>query len=416
MKTTYSFIIVTLWSSLTGASAWTATHHPQTFRPTTPRRVRMLQQTTTCWASNDHEDKDSSLPPDASSRRQWLAGMASAAVGVWSVPSLPAQAASLVSTTSVCDPSVSVWKKDGRLVYLLGTAHISSASAQLAGELVKDVHPRGVFVELDIKRMRGSGILANRIQGSDEPNQSRVIIPNIQKIPDASATAIASAATSASPSSVATAPPPPSPSPPPARPNPVMRAASQAVGNSIKGMYKKLDSAGFQAGEEFVIAIQEGQKIGSDIILGDRDVEVTLQRVTEGLAKTDLKALMNPDAELEESLKELVPNSQITVSNSADIGDLSDEEYRKEFTTFVETMKAKENVRKIMVQLQRVAPFLYEALVSERDAYMAAGLNGLDELETIVAVMGVAHVDGVEQSLSANGWKAVEPVCANTQR
>jgi pheromone shutdown protein TraB len=93
-------------------------------------------------------------------------------------------------------------------------------------------------------------------------------------------------------------------------------------------------------------------------------------------------------------------------------GDLSDEKTREEFSSFVEVMKTKDNVRKIMGQLQRVAPALYEALVSERDAYMAAGLNGLDELETIVAVMGIAHVDGVEQNLILNGWKPALPTCA----
>jgi pheromone shutdown protein TraB len=33
-------------------------------------------------------------------------------------------------------------------------------------------------------------------------------------------------------------------------------------------------------------------------------------------------------------------------------------------------------------------------------------------LETIVAVMGIAHVDGVEQNLILNGWKPALPTCA----
>ena len=72
----------------------------------------------------------------------------------------------------------------------------------------------------------------------------------------------------------------------PQKVSPMMRAASAAVGNGLKGMYKKLDSAGFNAGEEFVVAIREGQRQNADIVLGDRDVEVTLRRVTEGLAQT----------------------------------------------------------------------------------------------------------------------------------
>ncbi len=353
----------------------------------------------------------------STSRRQWLAAVASA---VMSVGSLPTHAADLIISDAVCDPGVSVWKRDNRLVYILGTAHISSASAKLAGDLVKDVHPKGVFVELDAKRVSGSGLLAGRLSNNMEGDgpTSRVIIPNIQRI--SMGNALSSSSSSSDPTSsdstssmlasgtVNSGPVPTS--------NPIMRAASKAVGNSIKSMYQKLDSAGFQAGEEFVVAIREGQTIGSDIVLGDRDVEVTLRRLTEGLARTDLQALMNPDSELEQSLKELVPSKVASSSSSSSRGDpladLTDEEFREEFSTFVETMKAKENVRKVMVQLERLAPALYEALVSERDAYMAAGLNGLDELETVVAVMGVAHVDGVERNLAINGWKLIQPNCA----
>jgi hypothetical protein len=32
-----------------------------------------------------------------------------------------------------------------RLIYLLGTAHISEVSAQLAGQLVRDTHPNAVW-------------------------------------------------------------------------------------------------------------------------------------------------------------------------------------------------------------------------------------------------------------------------------
>lgn len=388
-----------------------------------------------------NNEEDSSHLEEAlgggTSRRQWLlSGMASvsASAMVSAGYLLPARAADLISTDAVCDPGVSVWKRNNRYIYLLGTAHISSASAKLAGDLVKDVHPNGVFVELDAKRITGSGLLAGRLQGGgggtegDVPT-SRVIIPNIQMIP-LSPTLLSDSTTSSttiSPSSITTTTsttsssnvPVPTTAAATTVTNPIMRAASRAVGNSIKSMYKKLDSAGFQAGEEFVVAIREAQAIGSDIVLGDRDVEVTLRRLTEGLAQTDLKALMNPDSELEQSLKELVPSKVASSSSSSsrvgDIGDLSDEEFREEFSSFVETMKAKENVRKVMGQLERLAPALYEALVSERDAYMAAGLNGLDELETIVAVMGVAHVDGVERNLAMNGWKAVQPNCARTK-
>lgn len=430
---------------------------------------------------SDDNDATTSPTPCVNSRRRWFQQLGRSAVSVVAASSTAnmianqhfgsfvsagfpevAVAASLVSSASVCDSTVSVWQKDGRIVYLLGTAHISSTSAQLAGQLVRDTTPGGVFVELDPKRISGSGILAQKV-GNDSGNgatdteektagltkKSRIIVPQIQFVdvnpnnpygtpqllaletsgggPTAGGGPGSGVVTDAASSSRSTAMTysPNKNNEGGGINNPIMKAAAAAVGNSIKGMYKQLDSAGFESGEEFVVAIQEGRKLGSDIVLGDRDVEVTLRRVTEGLAKTDIKALLNPDSELEQSLQELVPsNSRMMASMTSGGGGggngsgqissdpMSDEQFRQEFSSFVETMKTKDNVRKIMRQLQKIAPFLYEALVSERDAYMAAGLNGLNELESIVAVVGIAHVEGIEANLSINGWREASPSCS----
>ena len=133
--------------------------------------------------------------------------------------------------------------------------------------------------------MRGSGILANKVSvgenGEESPSKSKVVVPQISLESDRSKYLLG-----ASPSTAGADAKQSNQAAPAQKVNPVMRAASAAVGSGIKGMYKKLDSAGFNAGEEFVVAIQEGQKQNADIILGDRDVEVTLRRVTEGLSQT----------------------------------------------------------------------------------------------------------------------------------
>ena len=381
------------------------------------------------------DDADSSIATSStSSRRQWFQNVlatttATATAGTFlcassSSPAVANAADIPTNIKSICDPTVSIWKKDSRVVYLLGTAHISEASAELAGTLVRDIHPKGVFVELDPKRVRGSGILAQKVNidgeasTEEEVPKSRIIVPQITVASSSSAgsdSPFSSSLTTASPSLSSESPLSASATAtattvPTKKPGPLMRVASAAVGNGIRGMYKKLDSTGFKAGEEFTVAIREAQTMGADIVLGDRDVEITLNRLAEGLSKTDLNMLLNPDSEMEQNLKALFPSDNPTSEKlTSGNGDLNDEEFRKEFTSFVEVIKTKENVRKIMAQLQKSAPALYEALVSERDAYMAAGLNGLDELETIVAVMGIAHVDGVECNLKMNGWNNVTP-------
>mmetsp|Transcript_5604 Transcript_5604/g.7974 ORF Transcript_5604/g.7974 Transcript_5604/m.7974 type:complete len:413 (+) Transcript_5604:78-1316(+) len=374
----------------------------------------------------------SSNEKSVQNRRQWLSGVATAAVGSWSITGTNTWAVdsgTVVETTpaidigkvpELCDASVSTWRNpsNGRIVYLLGTAHISSASAELAGNLVKDVRPEAVFVELDAKRVGKAGF------GEQPPSQQQQQQSEQSPEPSSSNDAAApSTATTPAPKSteVISVAPPLSESgnegaAPPKKANPfdlrqrALQMGSAAVGNTIKGMYKKLDSAGFQAGEEFVVAVREGQKVGSKIVLGDRDVEVTLRRVTEALAKTDIKSLLSPDSELERSMKQLLPPQE--EGGSALVNeDLKDEKIRKEFSQYVETMKAKENVKVLMEQLKKLAPELHKALVAERDAYMANGLNSLDQFSSIVAVMGIAHVDGVEENLRGHGWVPVPLTC-----
>jgi pheromone shutdown protein TraB len=177
-----------------------------------------------------------------------------------------------------------------------------------------------------------------------------------------------------------------------------------AVGKAIQGMYKNLNDSGFKPGEEFVVAVREGQRIGADIVLGDQDVEVTLRRMTQALAQTDLNKLLDPDSELERGMRELMGDSDPSLASSPDA-------FKSELSTYVENMKTRDSVRKIMAQLQKVAPALVQVMLTERDAYMAAGLDTLNQFEVITAVMGIAHMDGVERNLQSQGWKQMRPSC-----
>lgn len=74
------------------------------------------------------------------------------------LPFLPQ--ATLASTTTTCapilsNPSISTLRKNGRQVTILGTAHVSDASAELSRDLVRSLQPDTVFIELDAKRVKG---------------------------------------------------------------------------------------------------------------------------------------------------------------------------------------------------------------------------------------------------------------------
>ena len=191
------------------------------------------------------------------------------------------------------------------------------------------------------------------------------------------------------------------------------------VGDAIKSMYSKLDDEGFKAGEEFVIAIREGLALNAAIVLGDRDVEVTLRRLTEALSKTDLKKLFASDSDLEKAMDSLMPNGSRSAmaamsggGRGKDLENANGEKISKEqFKQFVETVKARENVRLVMSKLRETAPELYNAMVAERDVYMANGIHKLDQFEKMVAVVGIAHVDGIEANLKDRGWTPVSIPC-----
>jgi hypothetical protein len=206
-------------------------------------------------------------------------------------------------------------------------------------------------------------------------------------------------------------------------------AGSKVVGDSVKSMYTKLESEGYKAGDEFATSVREGLAIGATIVLGDRDVEVTLRRLTRALTKTDISKLLSPDSDIERSMEGLLPEGMKKSLESANGGrggnPIGDESMtsgvgalvsKQDLNSFVETMKAKDNIKKIMSALRTTAPEIYDAMVAERDVYMGQGLDELTlvggrSVNRTVAVVGMAHVDGIERYLASKGWTEMRYTC-----
>jgi len=226
---------------------------------------------------------------DISDRREWLQSASLFGCGLASTSLYPVSslAEELVTSIALCDPSVSTWKNvaKNRVVHILGTAHISSSSADLAGQLVRETHPDAVFVELDAKRVKRA--LPSKEPKNDDNNDSNFnnsdnndLSPTSDKnsMSQTSSTTLSNNASEVEQK-------------PLTKTNPfdlrekAMRYSSQALGSAIKGLYKKLESEGFNAGAEFQVAVAEGLKQNSKIILGDQDVEVTLRHLAEAVSK-----------------------------------------------------------------------------------------------------------------------------------
>jgi hypothetical protein len=59
----------------------------------------------------------------------------------------------LSKAAAICDPTIESYQKGSNKIHIIGTAHISSVSAQLAGAAVKEIKPTAVFIELDPQRI-----------------------------------------------------------------------------------------------------------------------------------------------------------------------------------------------------------------------------------------------------------------------
>ena len=365
-----------------------------------------------------------------------------------------AAAVDLTTTTDtksavVCDSTISVWTFRGDrtgdsssistgsssssscTVYLLGTAHISDVSASLAGALVRQVHPDAVFVELDIKRIQNlptmpsisavpstttstttstswsSSDNGDSIIESTGTTKPAILVPLVSPSPSLSSS-LESPMTSANGSAIG------------ASGNKnwfqrrILNLAGAAVGKGISSMYSSLSSSGFQPGEEFAEAIRTGRDVGATIVLGDQDVQITLQRLAEALSMTDLNQLLNPDSELERTMSNLLPSLPPSPSGNSNNNNNDNDptQFKRELSDYVEQMKSRETVRTIVQELNTVAPEVVRVMLTERDIYMANGLHTLRRsYPQVVAVMGLAHIDGVERHLQSLGWTPVQLSC-----
>jgi len=176
---------------------------------------------------------------------------------------------------------------------------------------------------------------------------------------------------------------------------------------------------------KFITAVEEGGRLNSLIILGDRRMDITLKRIANALIyHTNPKALLEADKKITAKLKASMPDlTQLEAKLKQERRELSTEE----LASFVERLKTKDITMSIMTEMKRAAPQLHQALVGERDVYMARGMNAIlssslasvlppssvsgviynSNLQNLVAVIGLGHIHGVGNELKALGWKSL---------
>jgi len=242
-------------------------------------------------------------------------------------------------------------------VFLVGTSHISAASAAEVREVILNVRPQHVMVELCTDRRQ-------RLQ-AERLDESCSILPG----------------------SV---------------------FETQGFLEGIKMFYKLLRSAGFDPGQDMLAGLDAGKEVGARLHCGDVEGKVTEQRLKQEFLATDPSALtfklMRPDVQREVS--QLFP----------DIGgfDLTkmkgDEGLAAAFAKASEKMKDRDKVRRLSELMNTLSPGFAKALLHSRDSHMTKLLRSKTfASERTVCVVGMAHMDGIVRRYTDPNWKEDPP-------
>jgi pheromone shutdown protein TraB len=136
------------------------------------------------------------------------------------------------------------------------------------------------------------------------------------------------------------------------------------------------EMTGSNVGEEMLAAIEEGRMIGAKIALVDRPIHVTMQAI----ARVPLDEIYR--------LMGAVPDAQ---------KDLQD----GDGTDILGMLKEEGAIENLMKDFNSEYPYLADALIHQRDLYVANALRSImkDVDGRIVAVLGAGHIDGVRMAL-----------------
>lgn len=215
---------------------------------------------------------------------------------------------------------------DGKKVLLIGTAHVSKHSADEVKEVIETERPDTVCIEL-CKSRYDSLYDKDRWANTD-------IVKVIKE-----------------------------------------KKAMLFLINLIMSSYQKRIAAqlGVNPGQEMIQGIESAKEIDANIVLADRNIEVTFKRIMNSVGLWDkIKLLM-----------------QLVFSMFGD-ETISEEE--------LDRIKSEDMLDSALNEMTKSMPKLKTPLVDERDKYLAQKIKEAPG-EKIVAVLGAAHVPGIKKEI-----------------
>ena len=236
-------------------------------------------------------------------------------------------------------------------IFLVGTAHVSQRSAREVRELVRLVKPTTVCVELCEERLRTMREKIEReTRGADGEGTSTGTSDFVR---DAVKDFMGAFGGSSS-------------------------LGDNLLGAAMKTFYGFFKLSGLDPGGEFKEAVKEADAVGAKIVCADRDVRLTLRRVREAMGWEDVLALMSGNVK---------PGGPEPPPMDGGMHDME---------SAIENLKRRAHIRQMREYLAHQMPKVSRVFVDERDEIMVDALLRHGD-ERVVAVVGMAHMDGIER-------------------
>lgn len=211
---------------------------------------------------------------------------------------------------------------DGKEIILIGTAHVSKKSAEEVKEVIDMEQPDSVCVELDERRYQ-SIVEGNKWRETDI----------FQVIKDKKTTLL---------------------------------LMNLAISSFQRRVAKQFD---IKPGQEMIQGIDSAKEIGANLVLADRNIQITFSRIWSSIGFKG-KVLLLSQVILSIFSKETISEEELEKMKSKDMLDSMLEEFTEHF------------------------PRLKKPLIDERDQYLSQKIKEAPG-EKVVAVLGAAHVPGI---------------------
>jgi pheromone shutdown-related protein TraB len=215
---------------------------------------------------------------------------------------------------------------DDKEYILIGTAHVSKHSAELVREVIEAEKPDSVCIELDEQRYQ-SIMEGNKWKETDifkviKEKKASLLLMNL------------------------------------------------AISSFQKRMAKQF---GINAGQEMIQGIESAKEVGANLVLADRNIQVTFSRIWGGIGlKGKSMLLMQVFAGI---------FSKETISEEE-----------------LEKLKTKDTINAILNEFTEAFPKLKVPLIDERDQYLSQKIKEAPG-HKVVAVLGAAHVPGIKEEI-----------------